>query len=523
MSSEAVATFQALNQAAMDANAQACAVLDAKEDLSKPLEGAERQSYEEHNDRALQLMQERETARQRVEAEKAREAAEAEFANQPRGDDPPSSGATLSDLMKSFGKHDKGFIDLADVAVRSEKVGQMSVNRFAAVPADFGSEGRYDEDLGEGHDIKLLGGVNTGGRVMLHQEGGRKHRTEELNLDTSTTGVGASFETHVAPLMALMFEGAPLARLGTPMPFPDLNKATFSVRTKLPSLVGNDVSKFDGVGGTDGANTNANSIMQAISAGNGLAALGEGKEIPEARQTFREVELEYSKWGSILPLTWEVTQRVSGWNVETVLANDIEALGDIAVGHLLMLGTGSGSTHTTPEGLRTELIKAANDTRRVQGVVGTQSGSARTGDNRFEPFWWNLQEMQHKGLVSSYARSSRAVYLANWASCGSIMRCRDDDNNPVFIADPTGMVPGHVFGKPVVPDDSLPDLGNAVKGPILFGDMAGYVFSPRGAARLDYSWEDGFRSDTMSWRFIVCFDGRLAIPEGFTRYDCADV
>ena len=500
--------FDRVNEAANKAVHEELSVL-REAGPGELLEGSARDSYEEKVEASTHLLQQRETLRRALELDKAQRKQEAEFADTPRGETGAPDAVSLGDLMKSFGRHDKGYIDLGTPGVRKEKVGSTIVNRgVVGGDLDLSAETLAKDGI-DLADVKTREGRG-GTRVLLHQlpygSGKTGIRTEEFNLDTSTANVNGSFPVGVAPLMTQMFEQTALGRLATVVPTDDLNDLTFSVRKKLAALTGNDVSEFDGVGGTDAANTNANATVEAMLAGNGVTAVGEGKAIPTAEETFTKVTLKTAKWGYITPVTWELMNRVSGWSVESLVVDDMRELMGLTVGFLTMRGAGGGTTHTQPQGLHTEIVKSANDTRSVT------SGNAAAGLK-----WDEMVDAQHKP-VSTYSLSPSSAWIAAWATCGAIRKIKAD-GYPLFDPDPTGEFPGYALGRPIVPDDSMPAIADGAKGVILYGDASKYVLRTAGGVRLDYSFEDGFRTDTSTWRVLFSFDGRLAIPEAFSRID----
>ena len=479
---------------------EATDLFDLQPDPTLPLEGDAAVSFAEKDKALEQNLREQEMLRKQMEAEKAEK--QIEFDGPEGRGDTKLREMALGDIMKSVGPHDHAQIVLPHFGAVPTRAGGAVFNQAMPMPTQFAMDGS-----GEPKRSAVMPATSA---MLIKRGPGQEEKREIFNLATTVAGVSASFPTTVLPLMTEMFNAVAMMRVSQVISTPDENKMSFSVRQKLPSLTGNDVSTFTGVGGADDVNTNANAIIQAVLAGNGAAYVGEGAPIPEAIQTFRPVNLESRKLGWITPVTHELMRRVSGWTVESQLMMDAAELMDQVVGHLLMLGTGTATDHSTPQGLRIELVKSANDDRRETGVRADHT-----------PTYPEMNAIQHS-IVKSYAMSSSAAWLANWKSCGAIRVIRDDEGRPIYDTDPSGSFVGRVGGRPIIPDDSLPDLGDAVKAAIIFGDFSKYLIRIVEGLRIDYSFDDGFRTDTVSWRFLLDFDGRIAIPDAFAAFDCKD-
>jgi len=74
-----------------------------------------------------------------------------------------------------------------------------------------------------------------------------------------------------------------------------------------------------------------------------------------------------------------------------------------------------------------------------------------------------------------------AVWLMNSAAYRKAMNLLDGQSRPIFIADPTGKIPGTILGYPVLRCDALPD------SEIWFGDLKGYWIGYRGGISVDKS------------------------------------
>jgi len=70
--------------------------------------------------------------------------------------------------------------------------------------------------------------------------------------------------------------------------------------------------------------------------------------------------------------------------------------------------------------------------------------------------------------------TKNAVWLMNSVAWRKAMQLVDSQNRPIFIADPTGKMPGTILGYPVLRCDALPQSN------VWFGDLKGYWIGYRG-------------------------------------------
>ena len=491
------ATLLAEKSAAREtARSQQIAVLAEQRDPSRPLEGDLAHAFEEKDRHIAQFDVEIEALRKTMEHEASQRSAEFD-GGEGRGASNAQPKATLGELMKSVDQHSRAQIVLGGIGAASAYQGNTRVNKGVWNSARFALNDDPDPELSD---------VMPPMTAMMRGERG----VEMFQLDTTVAGITNTFPTTVWPLVTELFESTALLRVGRVITTPDENEISFPVRKKLAVLHNNDTDSYDGVTGMDDANTNANAFLEALAVGNGFAYVGEGTEIPVAKQTFDYVVLRGPKAGWITPITHEFTRRVSAFDVEMQLTADAMEMIDISVGTLLMNGQGGGTSHTTPQGLRTEVIKSANSDRQITG-----------GQDDHEPTYEEMVKIEH-AIVSGYAKSPSAAWLANWRTCGAIRRIVDNDGRPIYDTDPQGMFPARIGGKPVIPDESLPNVGDNVKGSIIFGDFSRYVTRIVEGIRLDYSFDVGFTSDRVFWRFLLNFDGRVAIPSAFSCFNSKD-
>ena len=497
MGSQAEELFAVKTKARETARGEQVAVLaeQPKEDWGKPLEGDVAHAFEEKETHIATLDKEIEALRKQIEIENAKDAAQ--FAGaEGRGDKDQRQRASLGELMKRVDLHSKAQIVLGGIQARPTFHGRSRVNRGGWGPTKFALDDSAEPQFSP--EMPPM-------TAMFRTPDG-KH--EMFNLNTEIAGIADTFPTTIYPLVTELFESTALMRVGRVITTSDENELSFPVRKKLAVLEDQDVSDFDNLEGTDDDPVNANAILEALETGNGFVYVGEGKEIPTARQTFRYVRLRGPKAGWITPITHEFTRRVSAFDVESQLMTDAMEMIDFALGFLFMRGTGGDTDHSMPEGLRTRVIHADNDSRRVTGSA-----------NNHEPTYAELVEVEH-AIKSGYAKSMSSAWLANWKTCGAIRRVRDDEGRPIYDTDPTGMFVGRIGNRAVLPDESLPDLGDNVKGAILFGDFSRYCIRMIEGLRVDYSFDAGFRTDEVLWRFLLNFDGRIAIEEAFSAFDC---
>jgi len=118
-----------------------------------------------------------------------------------------------------------------------------------------------------------------------------------------------------------------------------------------------------------------------------------------------------------------------------------------------MIMRGSGATQPT-----------GYETYRAAGTIT----SVATGAN----------VASYTSMVDAWARlgaryRQKAVWIMNNISLRNVMNIVDTTNRPIFVADPTGNLPGTALGRPILEANSLPN------GTIYLADLSGYYWGVR--------------------------------------------
>lgn len=218
----------------------------------------------------------------------------------------------------------------------------------------------------------------------------------------------------------------------------------------------------------------------------------EGATIGETDPAFDQVTLGGYKYGSFVMVSRELLED-SGVDLEGYLAQrTAEALGNAFGMHA---ATGDGVSK--PRGYATDA---------TAGVTGG-TGAAPTFDDIVSLYM---------SILPAYRR--RATWLANDATIAELRKLVTTGSGEPLLSDPRstdGTMT--IYGRPVVSDPNLPDIGTGAKS-LFFGDFEQYFVRLAGGIRFERSDDYAFQEDMVSFRALMRADGALIDTSGAVKY-----
>ena len=147
-------------------------------------------------------------------------------------------------------------------------------------------------------------------------------------------------------------------------------------------------------------------------------------------------------------------------------------------------------------------------------VVAEESG--QTADTLV---YQNLVKMYSRLMPASQKRGT--WYISSDVLPQLLTMVFPGSTNPVllnvFSGSAIGAVSMSIFGRPVVVDEVMSQLGTL--GDIVFADMSQYALAMKTSARLEMSNAPGFASDVMAWRLIMRVTGQPLWDKPITQYN----
>lgn len=244
----------------------------------------------------------------------------------------------------------------------------------------------------------------------------------------------------------------------------------------LARLVGPMLDVADVITRTSGADLRIPTYT-AYSASTAVAA---GSAIPESEPTFSSVLLQPKKSGFIVKLANELISD-SGFDIESVIAEQAGNAIGYYVNNLATVGTGSGET---------------------EGIVTAAASAVAAGTTSFTAD--NLITLAYS-LDGAARRLPGVAFMANTSTIGAIRRLKDDNNQ--YIYNPQVGGPDTILGFPVIENPAMADQGAGARS-VVFGHMPSYKIVTTG---LDVatSADAYFENDITAYRFTYRFDGKL--------------
>lgn len=171
--------------------------------------------------------------------------------------------------------------------------------------------------------------------------------------------------------------------------------------------------------------------------------------------------------------------------------------------------------------LETELNNCVMDTLNDALVNGTGSGQGTglltgitwDGSNSFtyadKPAYTDFTKML--GMLKR-GYGANAKFVMNNASLYNLIYSLTDNNNrPLFIADPQQQQIGFILGKSIIVDDNIPD------DTILLGDFSYMGYNIPEGILLEVSRESSFKSGLIDYRALAIADCKPIVPEAFLK------
>ena len=118
------------------------------------------------------------------------------------------------------------------------------------------------------------------------------------------------------------------------------------------------------------------------------------------------------------------------------------------------------------------------------------------------------------GLLKRGYAQGAVFALNNTTLFNRVMAVKDSTGRPMFT-NPIDGGTGYVLGKPVVVDDFLPD------DTILFGNFQYYGVNMPQDILLEVSRESSFKQGLIDYRAMAVADGKIIVPEAFTKLTLA--
>lgn len=217
--------------------------------------------------------------------------------------------------------------------------------------------------------------------------------------------------------------------------------------------------------------------------------IGENGQYPKTDAEFGQTSLSAHKLGGIIQVSEELLQD-SSINMEEYLARKIALGMDNKEKVAFTVGTGTGQ----PTGYTTGLVAGANST--------TAAINAVTADELFS-IWHDLKEEYRMN----------AVWRMNDLTLKSISSLKGGDGVYLFPTLRDGSVP-MLFGKPIVIDDSLPNMATGAKF-LAVGDFSYYQIGDRGDMTIQRLNELYAENGLIGYKVTARVDGKRLLDEAF--------
>lgn len=206
-----------------------------------------------------------------------------------------------------------------------------------------------------------------------------------------------------------------------------------------------------------------------------------GSAIEESEPTFDSILLQPAKQGFIVKLANELIAD-SGFDIESVIAEQAGNAIGFRVNDLATVGTGSGET---------------------EGIVTAAGSALEAGTTSFTAD--DLITLAYS--VDGAARRLPGVaFQCNTSTLGAIRRLKDDNNQ--YIYNPQVGGPDTVLGFPILENPAMADQGAGARS-VIFGHMPSYKLVTTGL-EVATSADAFFANDVTAYRFTYRFDGKLS-------------
>jgi len=225
---------------------------------------------------------------------------------------------------------------------------------------------------------------------------------------------------------------------------------------------------------------------------------GEADLKTASKPKFRQIELNLNKLVGLVYSTDELLDDAQA--LEQTIREGMQAEFDFAITQAIMNGTGAGQ----PLGI--------NNSGAVISVAAEAGQAANT------LIWENINKMWSRMMASS---RPNAIWVCN--------QDVEPQLHSMSIAVGTGGVPvympaggaaaqpyGSLFGRPVVPIEQCPVLGDA--GDIMLADFSQYKFIDKGGMKSDVSIHVQFIYDESVFRFVYRCDGQPVLSQAITPF-----
>lgn len=231
--------------------------------------------------------------------------------------------------------------------------------------------------------------------------------------------------------------------------------------------------------------------VPTVTAHSNAVIVGEGSTIPTSEPGFGQLTLKSYKYGALIQVSTELLND-TGVDLGGFLARQAgEQLGN-AFGVHGTVGTGTGQAR----GYVTDAL------------VGVTSETAAAG-----PTYDDLVSL-FMSVLPQYRR--RGTWLANDATIAELRKLKAaGDGQPILVPSATGDS-FSIFGRPVVSDPNLADVGTGNRA-LVFGDMSKYYVRLAGPTRFERSDDFAFDQDMITFRALLRADGALVDTTGAVK------
>ena len=233
------------------------------------------------------------------------------------------------------------------------------------------------------------------------------------------------------------------------------------------------------------------------------AVAEDGAIVSNLGDTWRNIDVDFKKYGIILQYTHETTQVESAWSMGQLLAMDA--------------GT------AVRNGFNQDLLTAAAGGNTLDGFIPTIKANAayRTdgGPNGDFPGGITVTRMASisTSIPKEYMTSPNKRLVMSLATWTGIMGRVDTDMRKLFRDSNMSVDDLQLaeYNVRVVLDDNL-EAGSATgQIPMLFGDMQSFCVILAGGPRMDFSTEFGFANDRLALRVIQHVGSAIVDTKGF--------
>ena len=210
-----------------------------------------------------------------------------------------------------------------------------------------------------------------------------------------------------------------------------------------------------------------------------------GAAMTESEPTYASITLGAFKYGLLIAVSSELVSD-SGFDLESHLAQQAGNGLGTAINSALTIGDGSSK----PQGV---VVGAA------AGVTGADSvAGAFTADNLIDLAYVG------DGLIRKLPGTA---YMASGAAIGAIRKLKDDNNQYLYTVGV--QQPDQFAGFDIIENPDIADpAADAIS--VLFGHMPSYKVRVAGGLAVASSADYAFNKDTITYRFSMRVDGKLA-------------